>query len=184
MDSALIGDLPVLAIGVAAWMGVVALLFFLTRVWSRALAWTFLVVGVGAPVAFTLGWQMTTGLTCAERVIASGLSDDERFKFRITETVCRGEAAVYQIELGRNRDLAVMRTAFRSLGQPRPNDVKQMGPAAFRVFMSGPAEEAPDPPVMLELDPQSGRPLQVVRFVDGTPVPPADTTRSFFGREW
>lgn len=173
---------PLVLSGVA-WIGVIAALFALTRTWSKALAWAFLAAGLVAPGVLVLAPHVGAGIGCAEKIIERGTSEDGRLRYRILRRACQRAQTEFAIEIGRNGDFGVMRTAFRSTGGPTPNSLKQIGPNRFRIYMADPPGEAPDPPLIITVDPSTATPVETYLFAGGVrQVAQAASARSIFGR--
>lgn len=174
---ALLGDplgigIPVFQIvATIAWFGVIIGLFNVARVWSRAMAWIFLVSGLLLPVGLMGGWVAFSGLSCSEDTLNSGYSDDYRLRYAITESACgAGDVARYKVSIGRNTDFPRMHTAFSSVGWPVPNGITQLDATTFRVEMAGFDSGPGDTGVVFEVDPVTGRPLASFNYVEGESV--------------
>ncbi|NWG45236.1 MAG: hypothetical protein HXY25_01645 [Alphaproteobacteria bacterium] len=179
-------EIWLLALGGLVWLGIVVALFALVRAWSHLLAFIFLGFGILAPAALVFVPWVAEAIGCADSLIEAGVSEDARLRYRIVATGCRGDRPAFRIDIGRNDDFVVLNTAFRSRGGPTPNSLKQIGPNRFRVYMADPPELAPDPPVILTVDPATARPIEVFSYVNGRRLPetaPVGFGAGLFGRE-
>jgi hypothetical protein len=157
--------LPLAGVG---WIALIAALFGLTVRISRMLAWTFVAVGVAGPAALAIGWSVFGPGMCEEGVLKSGVSADAKYRYAITETSCGGAQATYTVQIGQHGGFGGrMRTVLTAHGLPKPQDLRQIAPHTFAIIVSQEGGVASRGPILVRMDPVSGRPDRTWTFHNG-----------------